>query len=251
MSKYKQRKLNLYQAGLEKPFSISRSKIDLFLECHRCFYLDRKIGLGRPGMPGFALNSAVDALLKNEFDLLRKNRQRHELMEKYGIDAIPFDHPDLPIWRDDVYKYIGASVLHKSTNLMICGIIDDVWINKQKELIIVDYKSTSTSSVISLEDEYKQGYKKQMEVYQWIFRQKGFKVDETGYFVYANAEKKRDKFDARLEFELQIIFHKGDTSWIEPTIIEIKKCLDSDTIPESNPDCEHCMYRKLMSKYVI
>ncbi|MCJ7805003.1 PD-(D/E)XK nuclease family protein [Patescibacteria group bacterium] len=249
MNKYKQRKGNLYQKGLEKPFSISRSKIDLFLECPRCFYLDRKLGLGKPGMPGFSLNSAVDALLKNEFDLLRKNGQKHELMIKYGIDAIPLSHPDLPIWRDDVYRYKGISTIHKATNLEICGIIDDVWINKQEELIIVDYKATSTSTEISLEDEYKQGYKKQLEVYQWIFRQKGFKVNETGYFVYANAGKNRNKFDARLEFELQIISHKGDTSWVEPTIFEIKKCLDSDVIPESNPDCEHCMYRKLMNTY--
>ena len=167
-------------------------------------------------------------------------------MIKYGIDAIPFSHPGLPIWRDDVYRYVGASVLHKPTNLLICGIIDDVWINKQEELIIVDYKSTSTSAEISLEDEYKQGYKKQMEVYQWIFRQMGFKVNETGYFVYANAGKNRDKFDARLEFELQIISHKADSSWVEPTIIEIKKCLDSDAIPDSHPDCEFCLYRKLI-----
>lgn len=246
MNKYRQRKGNVYQKGLKEPFMISRSKIDLFLECPRCFYLDRKLGLGRPSAPGFALNSAVDALLKNEFDLLRKKGQRHELMIKYGIDAIPYNHPDLPIWRDDVYQYVGASVLHKPTNLLICGIIDDVWINKQEELMIVDYKSTSTSSEISLEDEYKQGYKKQMEVYQWIFRQKGFTVNETGYFVYANAAKNRDTFDARLEFELQIIPHKGDVSWVEPTIIQIKKCLDSEVIPESDPDCEFCMYRKLI-----
>jgi len=246
MNKYKQRKGNLYQKGLEKPFSISRSKIDLFLECPRCFFLDRKLGFGRPSMPGFSLNSAVDALLKNEFDLLRKDGQKHELMIKYGIDAIPYNHPDLPIWRDDVSKYVGASVLHQPTNLEICGIIDDVWINKQEELIIVDYKSTSTAAEISLEDEYKQGYKKQMEVYQWIFRQMGFKVSETGYFFYANAGKNRDKFDARLEFELQIISHKGNTSWVEPTVVEIKKTLESDAIPESNQDCEYCMYRKLM-----
>lgn len=250
MNKYRQRKGNLYITGNELPFSISRSKITLFLECQRCFYLDRKLGLGRPGMPGFSLNSAVDALLKNEFDLLRKNGEQHELMKKYGINAIPFSHPNLPVWRDDVYRYKGASVLHKPTNLEICGIIDDVWINKQEELLIVDYKATSTSAIISLEDEYKKGYKKQIEVYQWIFRQMGFKVNKTGYFVYANAGKNRDKFDARLEFELQIISHKGDISWIEPTIFEIKKCLDSNTIPISDPDCEFCMYRKLI-RYVI
>lgn len=246
MNKYKQRKGNLYQKGLEKPFSISRSKIDLFLECPRCFYLDRVLGLGRPSGPGFSLNSAVDALLKKEFDLLRINGQRHELMIKYCIDAIPYNHPDLPIWRDDVYKYMGASVLHNPTGLEICGIIDDVWINKQEELIIVDYKATSTQAEISLEDEYKQGYKKQMEVYQWIFKHMGFMVNETGYFVYANAGKNREKFDARLEFEVQIIPHKGDVSWIEPAIIEIKKCLDSEKIPDSSPNCQYCEYRKLI-----
>lgn len=248
MNKFKQRKGNLYEKDSENPFSISRSKINLFLECPRCFYLDRKLGLGRPGMPGFSLNSAVDALLKNEFDLLRRKGEKHELMIKYGIDAIPFSHLELPVWRDDIYRYVGASVLHKPTNLLICGIIDDIWINKKEELIIADYKSTSTSSEISLEDEYKQGYKKQMEVYQWIFRQMGFEVNEIGYFVYANAGKNREKFDARLEFELQIIAHKGNTSWVEPTIFEIKKCLDSDKLPDSDPECEYCENRKLIGK---
>lgn len=248
MNKYKQRKQNLYNTETAQTFSISRSKIDLFNECPRCFYIDRKLGLGRPSGPGFSLNSAVDTLLKKEFDLLRKTGEQHELMKKYGIDAIPFDHPDLPIWRDDVNRYVGASVLHKPTNLLICGIVDDIWINKNNELIVVDYKSTSTSSEISLEDEYKQGYKKQIELYQWIFREMGHKVNETGYFVYANALKDRDKFDAKLEFELQIIPHKGDTSWIEPIINKIKNCLDSDDIPESNPDCEYCMYRKLVGE---
>lgn len=248
MNKYSQRKRNLYNPGLKTPFRLSRGKIDLFLECPRCFYLDRRLGLGRPSMPGWALNSAVDQLLKNEFDLLRKNGEKHELMKLYKIDAIPFSHPDLPIWRDDVYKFVGASTIHKPTNLEICGIIDDVWINKKEELIIVDYKSTSTSAEISLEDEYKQGYKKQMEVYQWIFRQMEFKVNETGYFVYANAGKNRPKFDARLEFELQIIPHKGDDSWVEPTIYAMKKYLESDKVPDSDPDCEFCMYRKLIKK---
>jgi len=248
MNKFKQRKRNLYSLNSKYPFRISRSKIDLFLECPRCFYLDRRLGLGRPSMPGWALNSAVDALLKHEFDLLRKKGQAHELMKQYKIDAVPFSHPNLHIWRDDVYRYVGASVIHKPTNLEICGIIDDIWINRKEELLIVDYKSTSTSKEISLEDEYKQGYKKQMEVYQWIFKQMGFKVNPTGYFVYANAEKNRPRFDARLEFKLQIISHKGDTSWVEPTIFEMKKCLDSDKIPASNPGCEYCEYRKLMKR---
>lgn len=245
---YKQRQRNLYQPGDKKPFRISRGKIDDFLKCPRCFYLDRRLGLGRPSMPGFALNSAVDHLLKKEFDLLRKKGQAHELMKHYKIKAIPFSHPDLPEWRDDVWRFKGASTIHQPTNLEICGIIDDVWINPKEELLIVDYKSTSTKQEISLDDEYKQGYKKQMEVYQWIFRQLGFKVNNTGYFVYANALKNRPKFDGRLEFEVQIISHQGNDSWVEPTILKIKDCLESGKIPPADPGCEFCNYRKLIKE---
>ena len=81
---------NLYDPQRTKSFRLSRSKIDLFLACPRCFYLDRRLGVGRP--PGFPynLNSAVDALLKKEFDFHRAQQTQHPLMGAYGIDAVPF-----------------------------------------------------------------------------------------------------------------------------------------------------------------
>lgn len=246
MGIYRKRQRLLYQKGQIEPFTISRSKIDMFLQCQRCFYLDRKLGLGRPSMPGFSLNSAVDHLLKNEFDLLRKNGQKHALMEKYEVDAVPYNHKDLPQWRGDVTPYSGAKHLHKKTNLVIDGLIDDVWINKNKELLIVDYKSTSTEKEISLDDEYKQGYKTQMEIYQWIFRQIGFKVSDTGYFVFANGLKGDRVFDGKLEFEMSLIPYDGNDNWVEPTIYKIKEVLESEKIPESAEGCEFCSYRALI-----
>jgi hypothetical protein len=55
-------------------------------------------------------------------------------------------------------------------------------------------------------------------------------------------------FDGRLEFEVQIISHEGDDSWVEPAIFEIKKCLDSDEIPSPGEVCEYCDYRRLVGK---
>ncbi len=240
--RYRKRTRNLYDPNSNEPFAVSRSRIDRFMGCPRCFYLDRRLGLDRPSMPGFSLNNAVDALLKKEFDILREKGRAHDLMREYRIDLIPLQHKDLPIWRDDIYKYVGAAVLHKPTNLKIQGIVDDIWADKNEVFYIVDYKATSTKEEISLEDEYKQGYKRQVEVYQWIFRQMGFKVSETAYFVFANATKEPDRFDKKLEFKLSIISHEGDDTWIEPTIYKIKECLDSDEIPEVTPDCEYCGY---------
>lgn len=125
MSKYKKRVRNMYTQSSQN-FSISRSKIDLFVECPRCFYLDRKLGLGRPSMPGWTLNTAVDRLLKKEFDLYREKQERHPLMVEYGINAVPMQHEDLPVWRDDVWHFVGASVIDEETGLQIQGIIDDV-----------------------------------------------------------------------------------------------------------------------------
>jgi CRISPR/Cas system-associated exonuclease Cas4 (RecB family) len=237
-------KRNIFDPKSSEPFKISRSKIDLFLECPRCFYLDARLGVKRPQTPAFTLNSAVDSLLKNEFDLLRKKGKSHELMKKYKIDAVPFDHEDLPLWRGEVNRFSGAVVLDKETNLIIDGLVDDVWIDKNGELLIVDYKSTSTVKEISLEDEYKQRYKTQMEIYQWIFRKMGFKVSDKGYFVFANATKNRPSFDGRLEFEMSIVEHVGDSSWMPKTLKEIKQNLLSDEIPKSAEYCEFCAYRE-------
>jgi len=241
------RRTNLYNSNSKEPFNVSRSKIALFLECPQCFYLDRRLGIARPDMPGWSLNSAVDTLLKNEFDLLREQKRPHQLMVDYNINAVPFSHPDFALWRDDSNKKIGAGVLHKDTNLNIHGIIDDLWIDiKNQELYIVDYKSTSTDYPISLDSKYKEGYKRQMEVYQWIFKRMGFLVSNTGYFLFANATKKRPGFHGKLEFETSIIPYRGDISWVDQAAADIKLALESNKIPESGKDCQYCGYRKLI-----
>ena len=65
---FRTRKSSFYDKKSNTPFKISRSKFNYFLECKRCFYLDRVKGLKEPSMPGWALNNAVDELLKKEFD---------------------------------------------------------------------------------------------------------------------------------------------------------------------------------------
>ena len=233
------RKGNLYNPDIS--FRLSRSKIDLFLNCPRCFYLDRKLGVAQPpGFP-FSLNSAVDKLLKKEFDILREIGQQHPLMKKFGVDAIPFRHEKLDEWRD---PFKGITYKDKNTNFIITGGVDDIWVNPQKELMIVDYKATSKEEEVSLDAEWQIGYKRQMEIYQWLFRKNGFKVSKTGFFVYCNGKTNMDKFDAKLEFDIKIIPYVGDDSWIEKTITDAYECLNSDSVPQPSVTCDYCSYRK-------
>jgi len=235
---------NLFDPGSPDPIQLSRSKIELFTQCPRCFYMDVRLGVARPSTPPYTLNNAVDNLLKNEFDLLRKSGEAHELMKKYEIDAVPYQHQDLPRWRGEVKAYEGALALDEASNILVNGLVDDLWVNPKGELIIVDYKATSTTKEISLEDEYKQAYKRQLEVYQWIFRKLGFPVSNTGYFIFANAMKNLPKFDGKLEFDMTIVSHQGDTTWIEKTLMNIRKTLVSNEIPKEASSCEYCAYRR-------
>lgn len=230
-------------------FRLSRSKIGLFLECPRCFYIDNKLGSARPpGFP-FNLNSAVDALLKKEFDIHRAGKTSHPLMKEYGVDAVPFDDNRMDEWRDSLKR--GITHRH-TTGLMVCGGVDDVWVNPQAELIIVDYKATSKDEKITaLDQEWHDGYKRQMEVYQWLFRKNEFKVSDTGYFVYANADRDKKAFDGLLEFEVTLVPYKGDDSWVEGTLQEIKLCLDNDELPSAAPDCDYCRYREVVGKKLL
>jgi CRISPR/Cas system-associated exonuclease Cas4 (RecB family) len=215
------------------------------MNCPRCFYIDRRLGVGQvPGFP-FTLNSAVDALLKKEFDKFRALGKPHPLMKKNKIDAVPFMHEKIDEWR---MNFKGVTALHKPTNLLIKGAVDDVWVRPNGELIVADYKATAKAEEIkALDKEWQIGYKRQAEVYQWLLRQNGFRVSDTAYFVYANGDTERGEFDDKLVFDTRVIPYKGDASWVEPTLKKIKKCLDSDKVPESGADCDYCAYREAVA----
>lgn len=243
-----------FDPASSEPYRVSRSKIDLFVECPRCAYLDMRLGVKRPSMPSFTLNNAVDELLKREFDIHRAKGSKHPLVEKYGLDAIPLADNRLEEWRDALRR--GISYLHEPTNLLLRGGIDDVWVNPAGELIIVDYKATSKKVGPNSEDDLYDAYKRQLEIYQWLFRRNGFRVSPTVYFVYVNGKSDAEAFDGKLEFDIELIPYTGSDAWVEPAVFELKKMLMSDEIPKVGTSfgggpCEYCTYRENAGKILL
>lgn len=244
MSEYynPQKKRNLFSPAQTEPYRLSRAAIELFMQCPRCFYLDKRLGTGRPPMMPFNLNSAVDELLKREFDVHRLEGTPHRIMLEHGIDAVPFAHELMDDWREAKSK--GARFVHEPTNLLVTGGVDDIWINPRKTLHIVDYKATAKDGEVSLDAPWQIGYKRQVEVYQWLFRRLGFTVDPVAFFVYCNGRKNAPAFDFKLEFDVKVLPYTGDDGWVEGVLHDIKTCLMSDTIPEAAETCDYCGYRR-------
>lgn len=249
MSKYYHVPRTKYTFNPEKPegFELSRSKLDLFLECPRCFYTDLRLGVKRvPGYP-FTLNSAVDELLKREFDQYREDQETHPLMEEHGIKAVPFAHEKLDDWR---HHFTGVRHKHEDTGFIVYGAPDDIWQNPKGVLAVVDYKATSKQGKLSLDADWQDTWKRQMEVYQWLLRQNGFDVSDRGYFVYANADKSLQSFDEKLVFDMDVLPYDGSSDWIDEALVEAKDCLMSDSVPPADDDCDYCTFREVSGRVI-
>ena len=247
-----------------EPYELSRGRLEGFLKCEACFWLDRVRGAKFPSIPGFLLNTNTDTLLKKDFDQFR-GTDPHPIMVSSGLSHLrPFDHEDIHKWESSLH--FGSSpnhfnTIHEQTNILFGGGLDDVWENTETgELHIVDYKSTAQMSktpapldktfIAPPEDpkkvDYKASYRRQMEMYQWILRRKGFSVSDTGYFLYVDGQHVNesgmidpdDSSQAWMKFKTAIIPYVGDDSWVEGALNEAKFVLKKETCPEHAEGCE-------------
>jgi len=212
---------------------LSRSKIELFLDCPRCFWLDMQKGIKRPPPFPYTINSAIDALLKKEFDVCRENGVAHYIIKKYSINAIPYKCDQINTWRAN---FTGIQFHHKPTDFLVFGAVDDVWINPAGELIVVDYKATGATN-----HQIYPGYKRQMEVYQWLLQQNGYRVSKTGYFLFAKVNKEGGFAEGKLSFDLTLEPLEGDSSWVEDALVNACKVTDGP-VPGVKSECIYCKF---------
>jgi hypothetical protein len=106
-----------------------------------------------------------------------------------------------------------------------------------------------------------------MDMYQWIMRQNGFNVSNTGYFVYVNGDQhfedgmlENDKDKANMKFNVQLLTHEADDSWVEEVIMELKDCLNQKDCPshsksgygpKGDKQCEYAQLFESMEEHSL
>lgn len=232
---------NLFDPASPSSFRLSRTKLENYIRCPRCFYLDRRLGVNQPpGFP-FNINSAVDELLKREFDHCRAKGIAHPYMVDAGIKAVPANHPKLDDWRKN---FVGVSYTDPETNLELFGAIDDLWLGEDGDYIVVDYKATSKQGEVSLDADWQISYKRQMEIYQWLIRKNGLPISNRGWFVYCNGKRDADGFNNKVEFKVSLLPYDGNDEWVERALIDAKRTLVKNELPAAKQSCEFCIYRQ-------
>jgi len=108
----------------------------------------------------------------------------------------------------------------------------------------VDYKATGAN-----EHKIHESYPRQMEIYQWLLVQNGYKVSPTGYFVFARVNKANGFSppaggEPVLSFNIFVEPYNGDYGWLPGTLTRAKEVLNGKSAPEPGADCEYCKYRR-------
>ena len=243
------------------PYELSRSRVENYLKCKACFWLEQLHRVKPPEIPSFTINTTTDILLKRDADAVR-GRQTLPLWAAHGLDhLIPFEHEHLEKWTNSLHY--GANdtyfnTVHTESNIKFGGGLDDVFLNTRTgQIHIVDYKSTAQGTrspikyekkPVSLNDPWKISYKRQMDMYVWVMRRKGFSISSIGYFLYCDGDRFSEynflnSENASMQFKMSLIPYRVDTGWIEPTLLSIKECL---YYPETPRHAENCEYGKFL-----
>ncbi|OGN00547.1 MAG: hypothetical protein A2651_01515 [Candidatus Yanofskybacteria bacterium RIFCSPHIGHO2_01_FULL_42_12] len=227
---------------------ISRSGLKLFQECPRCFWLDLHHKVKRPPGYPFTLSIAVDYLVKKEFDKYREKGTLPPILKSHGIkDAKLFNGEELSEWRNN---FKGVVYHDEALNAVLYGAVDDVLEFKDGSLGVIDYKSSGAKEITIYDD-----YQKQMDVYNYILKQKGYETYPEAFFVFYKVVKEGETgFGNVLKFTEEVRPVKINTEWVGPTFEAAVELARQDEPPSASGNaqkhCDHCHYVSMVKQYM-
>ena len=216
---------------MDKPIKLSPNSLNLYYECPLCFWLDKKMGIRRPQPYPYALNAAVDVLLKEEFDKYRKKKELHPLLVANNIPAKLFSNQKLlDEWRSN---FRGIRYYDTPLDATIFGAVDDVLEFSEGKLAPLDYKSTG-SKTANVYDRFQL----QMDVYTFLLEKNGYKTIRKGCLAFYVVDKGNGFVD-RLPFKKEIIMIDTDPTYVQGLFEEAVTLLRGEAPAEHSSECQY------------
>ncbi len=224
-----------------KTIQLSPNSLNLFLECPHCFWLDKNLGIKRPPPYPYALNSAVDSLLKEEFDTYRSKNLPHPLLKENNIQAHLFPNQKLlNQWRDN---FAGIRFYDKDLKATLFGAVDDVLEFDDGSIAPLDYKSTG-STAAKVYDRFQL----QLDTYAFLMERNGYKTPKKGYLAFYVVDKSKGFID-RLPFRKQLVEIETNPQEVYEIFKDAVITLQNNTPPKHSQDCQFANWMEGASSY--
>ncbi|MBI4353786.1 MAG: PD-(D/E)XK nuclease family protein [Candidatus Omnitrophica bacterium] len=214
--------------------TLSRWQLELFTKCPRCFWLLKRHNVKPPeGFP-LALNTAMDGLLKEEFDTYRVKGQPHPILVEHRINAKLFaDTTRLAAWRN---TFQGLRWTDPETGHTLFGAVDDVLEFPDGSLAALDYKSSGAR-----EARVYPSYQLQLDVYTFLLERLGHKTAPKAFLAFFLAVKD-DGFNGRLPFRRQLLEVTAQPDRVPAIFEQAIHLTKSDQTPSPGAECDCCRW---------
>jgi hypothetical protein len=216
------------------PLKLSRWQLDLFVNCPRCYWLLKRHGIKQPAGFPLALNTAMDGLLKAEFDEYRQRGEPHPIMTQHGLAAALFrDLAKLQEWRNN---FQGLRWADPQSGHVLYGAVDDILEFPDGSLAVMDYKSSGAREIAVYPS-----YQLQMDVYTFLLQQLGYRTAPMAYFAFFVAVRD-DGFRGRLPFRGKLVEVEARPARVAGLFQEAIAAAQSPRVPASGGECESCRW---------
>jgi hypothetical protein len=170
------------------PLTLSPSSIGLFLDCPRCFWLDKVKGVKRPSGIFPSLPNGMDRVLKEHFDKHRTFNTPPEELHGHTKGRLFPDHEKLKEWRDNKR---GLRWIDPKTGFGLMGALDDLFVTEEGLYAPLDFKTRG----YPCKDDTHEHYQHQMDIYSFLLEKNGMKPAGFAILIFYHPTSVNEKHD--------------------------------------------------------
>lgn len=209
-------------------YKLTPSKLNLFSECQRCFWLQHNKNIKRPEGIFPSLPSGMDRILKIHFDNYAVKNELPPEIKHLGVKI--FKDKILNDWRNN-----RKGISYEENGNFLRGAVDAILV-KDIKLIVLDYKTRG----YPLKADTHHHYQNQLNLYNFLLRKNNYKTEDYSYLLFYHPDKIVDNV---FLFHSDLIKMKVSVKDAEKLWKDALKLLNS-SIPLAAETCNYCKYRE-------
>jgi CRISPR/Cas system-associated exonuclease Cas4 (RecB family) len=222
-----------------KRLTLSNSRLGLYAECPRCFWLEINAGIKRPDTIFPSLPGGLDLLFKRYFDRFRDRGElppevRGQLPGKLLPDTQTIDR-----WRDWRRGIRSATAL---ADVEVMGALDECLVDETDVYYPLDYK---TRGYAPKADSHA-FYQNQMNLYTLLLEGNGHKTKHLAYLIYYHPIEVKE--DGLIQFQVDVQEVPTDSTAAEALIKNAVAVLHGPA-PAGSSSCGFCRWNRAVLKW--
>lgn len=222
-----------------KRLALSNSRLGLYRECPRCFWLEMNAGIKRPDTIFPSLPGGLDLLFKRYFDRFRdRGELPPEVKGKLPGRLLP-DARTIDRWRD---WRRGIRYSPAWGDVEVMGALDECLVDDADCYYPLDYKTRGYAPKADSHTFYQD----QMNLYTLLLEGNGHKTQHLAYLIYYHPIEVKE--DGLIQFQVDVQGVPTDPAAAEALVKDAVAILHGP-VPQTAASCGFCRWSSAIQEW--